>query len=232
MDSPIPPPGSHILDAFNTALGVLRSDVLMMASLTERALENAMRGLYSREDEPCARAIADDEEIDDLEIQVDHEGIQALLRFQPVASDLRQVVSTMKLAGNLERVADQAVSIARRARKLNKRPPLDEVALIGPMYEATLGMFQDAMKAFAEGNEELAETLKPRDRQLDEMNRAIGSQITEKMTGAPDRIEAYLALIFVARHLERVGDHAVNMGEDAVYAVAARDIRHTSTAGK
>lgn len=232
MESSHPPSGSHILDAFESALQVLRSDVLMMASLTERALQNAMEGLFERDDELCSRAIADDEEIDDLEIQVDHEGIQALLRFQPVASDLRDVVSSMKLAGNLERVADQAVSIARRARKLNRTPVLEEVALIQPMYEATLEMFRDALKAFAERDPTLAETLKPRDRELDEINRSICGQITEKMTAAPQHIEGYLALIFVARHLERVGDHAVNMGEDAVYAVAARDIRHSSGGGR
>ncbi len=232
MNSPNPVPGNHILDAFDTALGALRDDALMMAGLTERALANAMRGLLERDDELCLRAIADDEEIDDLEIQVDRAGIQTLLRFQPVASDLRQVVSTMKLAGNLERIADQAVSIARRARKLNRRTALEEVPLIEPMYRATLEMYRDALRAFVERDEGLAETLKPRDREIDEMNRTIGARITEKMTVAPDRIESYLALIFVARHLERVGDHAVNMGEDAVYAVAARDIRHAGAGGK
>jgi len=226
-----PAQGNHILDAFDGALGSLRDNALMMSSLTERALTHACNGLFQRSEELCSRAIADDEEIDLLEMQIDQEGIRILLRFQPVASDLRQVVSTMKLSGNLERIADQAVSIARRARKLNRNEALAEVPLLEPMFSHALSMFRDALRAFREGDEALAGGLKARDRHLDEMNRNIGSELTEKMAMAPEKIESYLGLVFIARHLERVGDHAVNMGEDAVYAVAARDIRHSSAEG-
>lgn len=221
--------GPHILDAFENALGELRNNVLMMASLTERALVHARDGLFMRDEELCSRAIADDEEIDLLEMQIDREGIRILLRFQPVASDLRDVVSTMKLSGNLERIADQAVSIARRARRLNRQPELEEVGLLEPMFQAALAMFRDALRAFRKRDSPLAQSMKERDRALDELNRTIGAELTEKMTMAPDRIEAYLALVFMARHLERVGDHAVNIGEDVVYAVAGRDIRHASS---
>src|SRR3981081_2070903 len=128
----------HILGTFDEALASLRDNVLMMASLTERSLDRAIRGLMERDDDLCANAIADDEEIDQLEKQVDKDGIEVLLRFQPVASDLRRVVSAMKLSPNIERVADQATNIARRARKLNRHPPLAETDLIGPMYKHAL----------------------------------------------------------------------------------------------
>src|SRR5438093_943921 len=104
----------HILGTFDEALGSLRNNVLMMAGLAERSLERAMKGLTERDDDICANAIADDEEIDQLEIQIDKDGVDILLRFQPVASDLRRVVSAMKLSSNLERIADQATNIARR----------------------------------------------------------------------------------------------------------------------
>ena len=120
----------HILGTFDEALSSLRNNVLMMASLTERSLDRAITGLLQRDDEMCAIAIADDEEIDQLEKQVDKDGIDLLLRFQPVASDLRRVVSAMKLSSNLERMADQGTNIARRARKLNQHPPLPEAELI------------------------------------------------------------------------------------------------------
>src|SRR5881628_1122496 len=123
----------HILGTFDEALASLRNNVLMMSSLTERSLERAMKGLFDRDDDICAHAIADDEEIDQLEIQIDKDGVDILLRFQPVASDLRRVVSAMKLSSNLERIADQATNIARRARKLNQHPPLPELELILPM---------------------------------------------------------------------------------------------------
>src|SRR6476646_9298984 len=94
----------HILATFDDALASLRNNVLMMSSLTERSLDRAITGLFQRDDEACAVAIADDEEIDQLEKQVDHDGIDLLLRIQPVASDLRRVVSAMKLSSNLERM--------------------------------------------------------------------------------------------------------------------------------
>jgi len=104
----------HILGTFDEALASLRNNVLMMAGLAERSLDRAMKGLFERDDELCAYAIADDEEIDQLEMQIDKDGVAILLRFQPVASDLRRVVAAMKLSSNLERVADQATNIARR----------------------------------------------------------------------------------------------------------------------
>src|SRR6201984_3628335 len=123
----------HILGTFDEALTALRKDLLMMAGLAERSLDRALKGLMQRNDDLCANAIADDEEIDQLEKQIDKDGVDILLRFQPVASDLRRVISAMKLSSNLERMADQATTIARRARKLNQHPPLPEVALIVPI---------------------------------------------------------------------------------------------------
>src|SRR5581483_4830577 len=117
----------HILGTFEEALVGLRNNVLMMAGLTERSLERAMKGLFNRDDNLCANAIADDEEIDQLEQQIDKEGVDILLRFQPVASDLRRVVAAMKLSSTPERMADQATTIARRAGKLNHHPPFPEV---------------------------------------------------------------------------------------------------------
>ena len=132
----------HILGTFDEALASLRNNVLMMSSLTERSLDRAINGLLQRDDDLCAIAIADDEEIDQLEKQVDKDGIDLLLRFQPVASDLRRVVSAMKLSSNLERMADQAVNIARKARKLNQHPPLPEMELIMPMCDPRDGDVQ------------------------------------------------------------------------------------------
>ena len=120
---------NHILGTFDEALATLRNNVLMMSSLTERSLDRAVTGLLQRDDDLCVLAIADDEEIDQLEKQVDKDGVDLLLRFQPVASDLRRVVSAMKLSSNLERMADQAVNIARKARKLNQHPALPEVGI-------------------------------------------------------------------------------------------------------
>jgi len=220
----------HILGSFDEALASLRNNVLMMAGLTERSLDRAMKGLFQRDDNLCATAIADDEEIDQLEKQIDKDGVDILLRFQPVASDLRRVVSAMKLSSNLERMADQATNIARRARKLNRHPPLPEMELIVPMHEQAISMFKESMDAYVREDVELGRAIVPRDEKLDELNRVASRRLIQRMAEDPDQLRGYLNLMFIARHLERVGDHATNIAEDAVYAAAAEDIRHQTAA--
>lgn len=218
----------HILGNFDEALAALRNNVMMMASLTERSLDRALRGLFERDDDLCAHAIADDEEIDQLEKQIDKDGVDILLRYQPVASDLRRVVSAMKLSSNLERMADQATTIARRARKLNQHPPLPEIDLIRPMYEHAMSMFKDSVDAYTREDVDLGRAIVPRDDALDDLNRAASKKLIQRMAEDPEQLRGYLNLIFVGRCLERVGDHATNIAEDAVYAAAAEDIRHQS----
>jgi phosphate transport system protein len=220
----------HILGTFDEALASLRNNVLMMAGLTERSLDRAMKGLFERNDNLCANAIADDEEIDQLEKQIDKDGVDILLRFQPVASDLRRVVSAMKLSSNLERMADQATTIARRARKLNQHPPLVEVELIRPMHEQAMSMFRDSVDAFVREDVDLGRAVVPRDERLDELNRMASHKLVDRMAQDPQQLRGYLNLVFVGRALERVGDHATNIAEDAVYAAAAEDIRHQTVA--
>ena len=218
----------HILGTFDESLASLRNNVLMMAGLSERSLERAMKGLVDRNDDLCANTIADDEEIDQLEKQMDKDGVDILLRFQPVASDLRRVVSAMKLSTNLERIGDQATTIARRARKLNRHPPLAEVDLIRPMYDHAMSMFKDSVDAFVREDVDLGRAIVPRDEKLDHLNRVASRKLIERMAQDPEQLRGYLNLIFVGRCLERVGDHATNIAEDAVYAAAAEDIRHQS----
>jgi len=219
-------PPKHILGTFDEALGSLRNNVLMMAGLAERSVDRALKGLFQRDDDLCAHAIVDDEEIDQLEKQIDKEGIDVLLRYQPVASDLRRVVAAMKLSPNVERVADQGTNIARRARKLNKHPPLPEIELIQPIQAHAMAMFKDSIDAFTREDVDLARDVVSRDDALDKMNKMASRRLTQRMAEDPDQLRGYLNLIFISRCLERVGDHATNIGEDAVYVAAAEDIRH------
>ena len=224
-------PPKHILGTFDEALGSLRNNVLMMAGLAERSLDRALKGLFQRDDNLCATAIADDEEIDQLEKQIDKDGVDVLLRYQPVASDLRRVVAAMKLSPNVERVADQATNIARRARKLNKHPPLPELELISPIQAHAVAMFKDSIDAFSREDVDLARNVVGRDNGLDKMNKLASRQLTQRMAEDPKQLRGYLNLIFISRCLERVGDHATNIAEDAVYAAAAEDIRHQNLVG-
>src|SRR5438045_957447 len=219
-------PPKHILGTFDEALSSLRNNVLMMAGLAERTLDRAVKGLLQRDDNLCTTAIADDEEIDQLEKQIDKDGVDVLLRFQPVASDLRRVVAAMKLSPNIERVADQATNIARRARKLNKHPALPEVEIIAPIHAHAMSMFKESVDAFVREDVDLARAVVGRDDALDKMNKMANRQLTQRMAEDPEQLRGYLNLIFVLRCLERVGDHTANHDENAVYAVAVEDIRH------
>jgi phosphate transport system protein len=220
----------HILTSFEDALDNLRKDVLMMASLSSRSLENARKGLFDRDEDWCNTVIADDEEIDALEIQVDGEGMEIMLRFHPFASDLRNVIAAMKTSVNLERASDQSVGIARRARKLIALPLMPVTSRIEPIFNLASSVFNDAIKSYADNDIELARTIKGRDKELDELNREFTDSITEMMPQNPDHIRGFLELIFIARCLERIGDQAKNIAEDIIYAVSVKDIRHSHAA--
>ena len=217
----------HICSGFDLALNRLKSEVLMMSSLTERLLENAIQGLSKRDGDLCNVTIADDEEVDLLEKQIDKQGIDLMIRFQPVASDMRLVIAIMKLSANLERIADQSVVIARRAKKLISKPAAPELSLIEPIYRSAVSIFRDSLRAFTDGDSELARQLKPRDRELDALNSALNDKMMERMAADPEQVPVYLNLVFIARALERIGDHATNIAEDAFWQAHAEDIRHT-----
>lgn len=216
----------HTLREFDEALESIRSDTLMMASLAERGLDNAMRCLLLANRDSCNIAIADDDEVDALEKKIARDGVELLTRFQPVASDLRQVVGAIRLSGNIERVGDQAVEIARRTRRLATNPPLAEIQLLQEPWDLAKAVFGDSIRGFAEADTGRAQAIRRRDRKLDELNRKLARQLTSAMAINPERISDYINLLFIGRHLERVGDHAKNISEETVYIYEASDVRH------
>jgi phosphate transport system protein len=132
----------------------------------------------------------------------------------------------MKLSPNIERVADEATNIAECTNRLNKHRVLAEVNLIVPIRAHALSMFKHSIDAFVREDVELARAIVSRDKQLDDMNASANRQLTERMKQDRNQLRGYLNLILISRCLERVGDHATNIAEDAVYAAAAEDIRH------
>ena len=217
----------HISSSFDAALYGLKNDVLMMSSLTDRICQTAFEALLKRDSELCNHVVAEDEEIDNLEKQVDQDGVSLLLRFHPVASDMREVVSAMKISTNLERIADESVTIARRAKHLNNRPAVRELALLEPPYRLAVAIFRDSTRAFANGDCELARTLKLKDRELDAVTRDLIEKLVARATVDSELVPSYLDLIFVARALERIGDHETNIAEDSFWRDQGADIRHT-----
>ena len=216
----------HIFREFDKGIAALKGEVLSMASLTRQNLERAMRALLERDIDLARAVIADDSDVDELERRIDQSGMNILVRFHPVASDLRLVITSMKMAHNLERISDHAVSIAKRARKICKATPPDETAMTEPLYSLADKLLRDALLAYTDSNAELGESLKARDKELDRLHKQMIASLSARLEDATGRSENLLHLIFVARSIERIGDLAVNMGEDAVFLGEARDIRH------
>jgi phosphate transport system protein len=216
----------HISRQFDTAMSDLKAEVISMASLARHNLERAIHALLERDIDLARAVIADDSDVDDLERTIDQTGMSILVRFQPVASDLRLVITSMKTAHNLERISDHAVSIAKRAKKICESPPLDEASLAEPLYSIADKLLRDAVTAYADTNATLGESLKPRDKELDRLHKQMIATLSGRLENSDGRSEHLLNLIFVARSIERIGDLAVNIGEDAVFLGDARAIRH------
>lgn len=217
----------HISGNFDVALYGLKNDVLRMSSLTDQIFQSAVEGLLDRNSELCDHVVAEDDEVDILEKQVDQDGLGVLIRFQPVASDMRAVISAMKVSTDLERIADESTTIARRAKRLNACPALPEVALLEPPFRLASAIFHDSMRAYADGDSELALTLHSRVRELEALTRDLREQLVERATVASALVPRYLDLILVARAFERIGGHAANIAEDSFWRDEAVDIRHT-----
>ncbi len=216
----------HIFRDFDKAIEALKGEVLAMASLTRQSLERAMRSLLERDIDLARSVIADDSDVDDLERKIDQTGLDILVRFHPVASDLRLVITSMKMAHNLERISDHAVNIAKRSKKMCKTAPLEEAALAEPLYTLADKLLRDALMAYTDTNIDLAEGLKARDKELDRLHKQMIASLSARLEDSDGRSENLLHLIFVARSIERIGDLAVNIGEDSVFLGEARDIRH------
>ncbi|MEO5912587.1 MAG: phosphate signaling complex protein PhoU [Luteolibacter sp.] len=216
----------HIFRDFDKAMESLKGEVLTMASLTRQNLEKAMRSLLERDIDLARTVIADDSDVDDLERKIDQAGMDILVRFHPVASDLRLVITSMKMAHNLERISDHAVNIAKRSKKICKAQPLEEASLAEPLYSLADKLLRDALMAYTDANSELGEGLKARDKELDRLHKQMIASLSGRLEDSNGRSENLLHLIFVARSIERIGDLAVNIGEDAVFLGEARDIRH------
>ncbi len=217
----------HILSTFNHSLEKLRSDVLAMSSMARKNLACAMRGLLERDTDLCNSAIAADQDVNDLEKAVDKLGMHILVKFQPTAHDLRQVMGTIRVANNLERIADQASSIAKRARFINNLPEFPEIKLIQPVYSICDRNLDACLQAFLNADPEAATAARLLDKELDAAEKALDRELITVMESHHSELEGYIHLIFVARFLERVGDHAKNICEDTIFIERAEDIRFT-----
>jgi phosphate transport system protein len=209
-------------------LADLKEKLLTMASHAESAVARAVQAVVTR-DEALARQVrADDNILDDYEIDLDEMGV-ALLAKAPLASDLRLVLMVMKISQNLERIGDEASKIANRARDLAQEPPLKVNVDIPAMAGKVLEMLKGSLDAFVRRDAVAARALIPQDKTVDALNKQFQAELINLMTQDPGNIRRSLWLMVVSKSLERIADHATNVAEDVVYLCEAQDIRHDST---
>ncbi len=218
----------HILKDFDHSITSLKGEVLTMAGRARNNLERAIRSLLERNNELANSVIADDDEVDEQERLIDKLGMDILVKYHPMATDLRLVVSSMKISMNLERISDHATNIAKRAKKISSTTELHDVTLIEPLYTLADHLLRDAISSYSDGNAILGASLHARDKELDRMHHQATDHYGARLEETSGRSQEYLHLILIVRSLERVGDLASNIGEDAVYLEQATDLRHKS----
>jgi phosphate transport system protein len=211
---------------FQDELEQLKSLLLAMGGLAEDRVRSSMHGLVDRDPASLARVLVGDEAINRLHIEVDERCFRLLALHQPVAVDLRDIVSAVKINADLERVGDLAVNIAEAAERYLTHPPVKPLVDIPRMGSIAQSMLRDALDAYVRRDLKLAQTVLDRDDELDGLKTTVFRDLLKFMLDDKTTVEPSLDLILISRHLERVGDHATNVAEDVIFMVSAKDVRH------
>jgi phosphate transport system protein len=207
----------------------IRETLLMMASLANRNLALSLRALVERDEKLAMAVEAEDSQLDELEISIDEMVINHMATHAPVATDCRFMLVASKISSDLERIADQAVAIARRSLELNKEPLLKPLIDIPRMAQIAEGMLRDGITALIDRRPDLAQEIVKRDKEVDAINKQLARELTSFMLEDPSTITRAMNLTIVARCLERVADHCKNIAEEVYYLYHAIDIRHDRT---
>lgn len=210
---------------FEEQLAALRERLLAMGALAETMIHKSVRALVERDSTLVEAVLAHEEEMDLFAIEIDDRCFTLLALHQPMASDLRFLVAGIKINSDLERIGDQAVSIALRARALIPQPPVKPLIDIPRMAELSQAMVRRSLDAFVRRDPELARGVITGDDEVDSLRDQVFRELLTYMMSDPGTIPRALALILISRNLERIADHATNIAEDVIYIVRGEDVR-------
>lgn len=209
-------------------LNVLRDKLLLLGGEAETALRRAMDSLVERDSEMARGVLEHDDMIDQLELEIDRMSIDVLALQTPVARDLRFVISVAKITPILERIADHACNIARAAIDLNDEPQLKNYIDLPRMERNASKMLREALDAFTTNNAEQARQVILQDEAIDEIYHRVFADLIEIMVTEPDTTPRAARLLFVAKHIERIGDYVTDICELTVYMTEAAFIKHSN----
>ncbi len=212
----------HTLKAFDEDLDRLRALISQMGGLAEHAIGESLRCLAQRDLEGALRIVENDKKLDALEVETERRVIQLLALRAPMAGDLRDVVAALKISSVVERIGDYAKNIAKRVPLLDNVGAIEPLSLLPEMAKIATGMVHDVLNAFVERDAEAAERVAQRDHAVDDFYNSIFRTLLTFMMENPHNITQSAHLLFVAKNVERVGDHATNIAEMVYYAATGQ----------
>ncbi len=210
----------HIASAYDRDLEAIQAMIMKMGGLVESAIMRAAESLEKRDEEEADAVRRADTVIDDLEQRVNEESARCIALRQPAAGDLRTILTVMKIAGNLERIGDYAKNMGKRTSVLVQMQPIEGSAgSIRRMARQVERMLKDALDAYIQRDSELAEDVRQRDMEVDQMYNALFRNFLTFMMEDPRNITACMHLHFIAKNIERMGDHVTSIAEQVIYLV-------------
>ena len=211
---------------FQMGLDELKEKLLRMGGMAEQAVDRAIEAYRSHDSELCEKVFHGEQAINSVEREIDELAVDLLAMQQPMAVDLRFILAVIKINADLERVGDQAVNIAERARDLAGLPAVELPADIPRMAATATGMVRQALEAFIRADADLAQQVLTSDNTVDRMKREVEAAMMAQIKQAPAAARQALDTLLIARNLERVADHGTNIAEDVIFWVRGADVRH------
>jgi phosphate transport system protein len=211
---------------FDRELEKLKKKILSLGALVEERVYLAIKAIESRDPDLSEKIIRSDHEIDEAEVEVEEECLKILALYQPVAIDLRFIVTVIKINNDLERIGDQAVNIAERIQSISKHPNISFTFDYTEMAEIAAAMLKQSLDALVNLDIDTAFRVLTLDDEVDEIQSNAYSQIKPAMRRHPDEMTYLLNLYLISRHLERIADHATNISEEVIYLIEGEIIRH------
>jgi phosphate transport system protein len=207
----------------------LKERILRVGTLVEEAISKSITALINRDTALAQRVMANDEEIDRMEVEVEEECLKILALYQPVAADLRLVVAVLKINNDLERMGDLAKNIAKRVAQLAVGKPYELPPEIRVMAMQAQDMVKQCLDAVVNGDPTLARQVREEDDAVDAARQKIQRRVMQGIKDDPDNVESLLRINSVSKHIERIADMATNIAEDVVYMVEGDIVRHRAT---